>query len=285
MALQWHEGAAEIVDDVSRTPLVKIAFRRSEPRRYWELVYVLVERNLKTRYRGSLLGVYWSLLNPLFMTVLYTAIFGVAFSDTFDRSLVSYALASFTGLILFHFFAAATAQALVSLVQNGELLNKVRLPFSLFPVTAIAANLFQFAVGSLPLVIAICLWKSHSPLNVLTLSVPLAALIAASLGFGFLMSALYVFFRDISYFYDLLSFTIWVSSPVFYPIEIVPPLVRPLLYLNPLTSIIESLRQIALSGDAPALETMAQASLTGSIFLIIGWSCFRWLRPQFMDLL
>lgn len=265
---------------------VKIAFRPpSDLQHRWELLYVLVERNLKIRYRGSLLGVYWSLLNPLFMTGLYTAIFGVAFSDEFNNSLIDYALSAFSGLILYHFFSAATSQALTSLVENGDLLNKVRLPFSLFPTVAIAANSFQFVVGALPLIVGACWWQTHSPVNLLALAAPLTALIAASLGFGFLVGALYVFFRDVAYLYELLSFTIWVSSPVFYPIEIVPSAVRPLLYLNPLTSIIESLRQITLSGDAPALEAMARADLTGLIFLAIGWSCFQWLRPQFMDLL
>lgn len=254
-------------------------------RRYGDLLYVMVERTLKTRYRGSLLGVYWSLLNPLIMTGLYTAIFGVAFGEEFDNSLLDYALAAFTGLILFHFFSSATVQALSSVVDNGELLNKVRLPFTLFPITAIAANAFQFGVGSLPLLVVVCLWKSHSALNVAALLLPFGALVLASLGFGFLASGLYVFFRDVAYLYDLVSFAIWVSSPVFYPIEIVPPAIRPFLYLNPLTSVIESMRQIVLSGDAPALAAAGRAAAIGILFFTVGWSCFRWWRSQFMDLL
>ncbi len=264
---------------------MKLVLPRSEIRRYGDLLYVMVERNLKTRYRGSLLGVYWSLLNPLIMTGLYTAIFGVAFSDKFSGSLVDYALAAFTGLVLFHFFSSATVQALTSVVENGELLNKVRLPFTMFPIVAVAANVFQFAIGSLPLLLIVCLWKSQSLLNVAALLLPFGALVAASLGFGFLVSGLYIFFRDMAYLYDLVSFTLWVSAAIFYPIEIVPPVVRPLLYLNPLTSVIESARQIVLSGGTPEPAAIGRSLLVGLLFFTVGWSCFRWWRPQFMDLL
>jgi lipopolysaccharide transport system permease protein len=89
--------------------------------RYWELIYVLVSRNLKGRYRGSFLGVYWSLLNPLMMTGLYTAIFGATFASYYNNSLMNYVLAAFTGLIIINFFSAATSQALTSIVNNGFL--------------------------------------------------------------------------------------------------------------------------------------------------------------------
>ncbi|MFM6136233.1 MAG: ABC transporter permease, partial [Sphaerospermopsis kisseleviana] len=94
--------------------------------RYWELLHVLVVRTLKVRYRGSILGVYWSLLNPLIMTGLYTAIFGATFASYYDNSILNYVLAAFTGLVVINFFSASTSQALASVVGNGALLNKIR---------------------------------------------------------------------------------------------------------------------------------------------------------------
>jgi ABC-type polysaccharide/polyol phosphate export permease len=257
----------------------------SQARRYWELLHVLVARNLKTRYRGSFLGVYWSLLNPLLMTGLYAAIFGKAFASYYSNSIINYVLAAFTGLVVINFFSAATGQALSSVVGNGALLNKIRLPVSIFPVSMVAANLFQFTVGALPLLAIMTLITSKSIVNVLALLLPLLALILVSTGIGFLVSALYVFFRDLPYFYELVVFVLWISSPIFYPAAIVPVQVKPFLNLNPLSLIIESIRQITLSGQLPNLSLILGALLSGILILAIGWVSFQGWRSQFMDLL
>jgi ABC-2 type transport system permease protein/lipopolysaccharide transport system permease protein len=257
----------------------------SQAKRYWELLNVLVKRNLFMRYRGSILGIFWSLLNPLIMTGLYTAIFSSAFADHYHGSILNYALAAFTGLIVINFYSASTSQALSSLVANGSLLNKIRLPLSIFPVSVNGANVFQFLVGPLPILVVITLVISKNLLNVVALFLPLAALALVCLGVGFLVSTLYVFFRDLPYFYELVTFVLWISSPVFYPSKIVPPLVKPFLVLNPLVAIIESLRQIVLTGDLPDLHLISGALLSSIIIFGLGWSFFQRWRSQFMDLL
>jgi lipopolysaccharide transport system permease protein len=264
---------------------LKASFQWSSTQRYLELLQILVERNLKGRYRGSFLGVYWSLLNPLIMTGLYTAIFGTVFAKYYDHSTLKYVLAAFTGLVVINFFSAATNQALASVVGNGGLLNKIKLPISIFPVSMIVANIFQFIMGPLPLLLLVTLLLSKNLLNVLALIFPLLALSLVCIGVGFLVSALYVFFRDLPYFYELVCFVLWIGSPIFYPADIVPEKVRYFLQLNPLFPIIESLRQIALSGKLPDLGLIAHSLLNGIILLMLGWSCFRAWQHQFMDLL
>ena len=259
--------------------------KRSSLRRYLELLHILVERNLKGRYRGSFLGVYWSLLNPLIMTGLYTAIFGTAFARYYNNSTLNYVLAAFTGLIVINFFSAATNQALTSVVGNGPLLNKIRLPISIFPVSMIVANIFQFVMGPLPLLAIVTLLINKNPINVVALIFPLIALSLVCTGVGFLASSLFVFFRDLPYFYELICFVIWISSPVFYPAEIVPTKVKSFLLLNPLIPIIESIRQISLSGTLPDLILIGHSFLNGIILLMLGWTCFRTWQNQFMDLL
>lgn len=237
------------------------------------------------RYRGSFLGIYWSLLNPLLMTGLYGAIFGATFSSYYGHSIINYVLAAFTGLVVINFFSASTSQALSSVVNNGSLLNKIRLPVSVFPVSMIAANMLQFAIGVVPLLAIATLATSKSLLNVLALLLPLSALVLVSTGIGFLVSALYVFFRDLPYFYELVTFVLFLSSPVFYPAAIVPRSVKPYLALNPLSPIIESIRQIALSKALPDISLIGGALLSGILILMLGWVCFVWWRSQFMDLL
>jgi lipopolysaccharide transport system permease protein len=261
----------------------------SNTSRYWELLFVLAEREIKVRYRGSFLGVYWSLFNPLIMTGLYTAIFGAVFKKYYHDSLWEYTLAAFTGLAVIHFYNGSTAQALPSIVANGTLLNKIKLPVSVFPVSTIIANTFQLLVGMLPLLSIVTLILSPHPwsssINVLFIPAPLIALILMSTGIGFLVSSLYVFFRDLPFFYELIQFGIMLSSPVFYPAAIVDPQIRPFLELNPLYPVIESLRQIVLSGDLPDPMLILRSWLSGIIILGIGLICFKWLRPKFMDLL
>ncbi|GAP98474.1 ABC transporter permease [Leptolyngbya sp. NIES-2104] len=252
---------------------------------YWELLRVLVSRNLKVRYRGSFLGVYWSLLNPLLMTAVYTAIFGTAFATYYGNSILNYVLAVFTGLVVINFFSACTNQALWSVVNNGALLNKIALPTSVFPTSMIAANIFQFMVGVLPLLAVMTLINSKSLLNVFVLVLPLLALALVCLGVGLLISALFVFFRDLPYFYELTVFVLWLSSPIFYPAAIVPASVRAFLVLNPLLPVIESIRQVTLSGMQPDFHLIGQALLTGVIFWAIGFFCFQAWRHSFMDLL
>jgi ABC-type polysaccharide/polyol phosphate export permease len=264
---------------------VKDNLKWLEVRRYWELLHVLVARNLKVRYRGSFLGIYWSLLNPLIMTGLYSAIFGTTFASYYGNSIPNYVLAAFTGLVVINFFSATTSQALSSVVNNGSLLNKIRLPVSIFPVSMIAANVFQFVAGVLPLLAVIALINSKSLVNVLALLFPFIALVLVCTGIGFLVSALYIFFRDLPYFYELIVSVLWLSSPIFYPAAIVPPQVKQFLGLNPLSPIIESLRQITLSGAQPDLNLIWGALLSGLIILSLGWTCFHLWRSHFMDLL
>lgn len=253
---------------------------------YRELLIVLIRRNLKRRYRGSFLGIYWSLLNPLVMTGLYTAIFGATFAQYYNNSALNYVLAAFTGLIVINFFSSSTAQALASVVENGSIVNKIRLPLFVFPLSTIGANVFQLLMGAFPLLVVITLLTSQNPfVNVAALLLPILGLILVCTGVGMLMSALYVFFRDLSYFYELLTFLLWISSPIFYPVDIVPESVSKFLIFNPILPIIESIRQISLSGDLPDLTLIAHSLISGLIVLAIGTVAFSSWRSQFMDLL
>ena len=252
---------------------------------YRELLVVLIRRNLKRRYRGSFLGIYWSLLNPLAMTGLYTAIFGATFAQYYGNSTLNYVLGAFTGLVVINFFSSSTAQALASVVENGGMVNKIRLPLFIFPLSTIGANVFQLLMGTLPLLIVVTLFISRSLVNVVALALPITGLVLVCTGVGLLMSALYVFFRDLSYFYELLTFILWISSPVFYPPDIVPEAVARFLILNPILPIIESIRQISLSGNFPDPMLIIHSLASGLIVLTIGAVAFSNWRSQFMDLL
>lgn len=219
------------------------------------------------------------------MTGLYAAIFGTAFSSYYNNSTLNYILAAFTGLVVINFFSSATSQALVSVVASGSIVNKIKLPLFVFPLSFIGANVFQLLLGVFPLLLIITLIISHNLLNVLALMVPLLALVLVCAGVALLTSALYVFFRDLPYFYELLTFLLWISSPIFYPAEIVPEEVKDILILNPLLPIINSIRQISLSGNLPDVMLMLASVLSGVIVLTTGAIAFSLWQDKFMDLL
>jgi ABC-type polysaccharide/polyol phosphate export permease len=216
--------------------------------------------------------------------LVYTAIFGAAFS-TYYGSILNYVLACFAGLAFLNFFSSSTSMALPSIVSNGGLLNKLALPPSVFPVSTIAAATFQLLVGVLPLLAIVSLFTSHDPLNAVALLVPALAIVMFSLGFALAVSALYVYFRDLSYLYELIVFVLWITSPIFYPAALVPAAVRQYLAYNPLSTIIECVRQIALSGMRPSFHLMGAAVLAASIVLALGVLTYASMRDRFMDLI
>jgi ABC-type polysaccharide/polyol phosphate export permease len=262
-----------------------VAAQADTAKRYRDLVVVTAARFLKVRYRGSVLGVYWSLSNPLLMTGAYTLIFGTAFKSYYAGSLWEYVLSCFTGLAFLNYFSSATSMALPSIVSSASLLNKIALPPSIFPVATVAAGSFQLLVGVVPLLAIVTFVTALNPINVIALAVPVLALILLALGFSFAVSALFVYFRDLPYLYELVTFALWLTSPIFYPAALVPESVRGYLVLNPLAAIIESARQIALSGHRPNVRMMAVALLAGCLSLGLGWALYRKLRAKFMDLL
>ena len=219
------------------------------------------------------------------MTLIYTAIFGTAFSAYYGNSIVNYVLAVFTGLAVLNFFSQSTSMALPSIVGNGGLLNKIALPPSIFPVATVAASTFQLCVGVLPLLMIVAFVTSHSIFNVIALLVPMFGLVLLSLGFGLTVSTAYVYFRDLSYIYELVVFVIWFTSPIFYPAAIVPIQVRVYLTYNPLATIIEAVRQIVLSGMRPSFHEMALALGAGLVAFMIGLAIYALNRRGFMDLI
>jgi ABC-2 type transport system permease protein/lipopolysaccharide transport system permease protein len=266
-------------------PATEIPASRAFLKRYVELLSMLSSRTLKTRYRGSVLGVFWSLSNPLLMTAVYTLIFGTAFASYYGNSIFNYVFATFVGLATLNLFSQTTSQALGSVVNNGSLLNKVRLPISLFPMSFVASNFFQFGIGALPLLVLITLYKTHSILHVIALVIPCTALLFAVIGFSFLTSALYVYFRDLPYMYEIVLFIVTMTSPIFYPLALVPAKIQPYLSINPLVFMVGSLRQIVLVPGSPDLIMAGKGLLTGIVYMAIGAIVFSSRRRDFMDLL
>ena len=253
-------------------------------RRILELIRITAVRTLKVRYRGTALGVLWSFANPLLMTAVYTAIFGTAFSRYYDGSVVRYVLSAFIGLVVVTFFLNSTSEALGSVVANGTLLNKISVPPLIFPVSAVVANVFQQAVTTFPIVLVMSIIVTRDPVRVALVPVVLAAVVLLIAGFSLALSALFVFFRDLPHLWSIVGFILWLTSPMFYPIAVVPESLRAYYALNPIGQTITALREVSIQRGPLHLGSIEVAIVAGIVSAALGTAIFRVMRRDFMDL-
>jgi homopolymeric O-antigen transport system permease protein len=258
---------------------------RRAMRRRVELVRLSAVRQLRARYRGTAFGVLWSFANPVLTTAIYTALFGTAFARYYGGSQTSYLLSAFVGVVVVTFFLQSTSEALVSVVNSGALLNKIAVEPEIFPVASVAANAFQQMITTFPVIVVIAALETHDPLRVILIPFVAAGIALMSLGFSLALAALYVFFRDLAYLWSIVAFLLWVSSPVFYPPELVPPAVRAFVSVNPVAMAIGALREVTLATQPLHLGLVARFLAASVIVAFAGHALFTKLRSEFMDLL
>jgi ABC-type polysaccharide/polyol phosphate export permease len=250
-----------------------------------EVVRMSAIRLLKTRYRGTSLGVLWSFANPLLLTGLYATIFGTAFASYYGGSISRYVFSAFVGVAVVIFFSQATTEALTAVVGNGGLLNKIALDPETFPIAALGANAFQQLTTTFPVVMLLSAFLTHDPIRVLLVPVVFAGVLLLCTGFGLTLATLYVFFRDLLYLWGIIGFIIWMTCPVFYPAALVPAGVRPWLTMNPVGMGIGALREVALGRGPIDYGLVGQFLVVAVACAVIGHTVFRAMQRDFMDLL
>lgn len=234
--------------------------------KYKELVIQFVSRAIKTRYKRSMLGVIWTMLNPLLTMVVLT----IVFSSLFKFSVKNYPVYVLTGLVLWSFFSSTTSAAMGEMIWSGSLLSRIYVPKSVFAVSAVGTGLVNLLLSLIPLFgIALILGvKIHTSILIM----PLAILILAifSLGIGLLLSTAAVYFADMLPVYEVML-TIWMySTPIIYPIEVVPRNLVWILKLNPLYYLVEIFRKPLFDGIVPDVRIWIIASLSAVLVLILG---------------
>ena len=213
--------------------------------RYRGLVQSLVARELKARYRGSVLGFFWSFINPLLLLLVYTFVFAWILPGTHPAETEPYALFLFCGILPWTWFSASLNESANVLIAGGNLIKKVLFPAEVLPIVTVLANMVHFFFG-LP-ILALFLIYYRAPLNVVELLwFPVIVLVQLVLttGLSLALSALTVHFRDIK---DILSnlLTFWFfATPIIYPMTQAPGLGRTLLRLNPFTHLAISYQEV-----------------------------------------
>jgi lipopolysaccharide transport system permease protein len=251
---------------------------------YRELVYFLTWRDLKVRYKQSVLGVLWAIINPLVTTVVFAIIFG-NFAK-FPSDGVPYPIFSYTATLPWTFFAAALTVSARSMLTSGGMVSKIYFPRIIVPLSSVFANLADFLVGFVIMIGMLIFYRVTPTLNMLWLPAFLLLATITALGVGLWFSALLVMYRDINYLLPFLT-TIWMYlSPVVYASSTIPEQYRILYSLNPMVGVIEGFRW-ALLGTQQSISPSMVAISSGIALLIFitGLFFFRRMERIFADMI
>ena len=253
-----------------------------------DLIFSLSKREIIGRYRGSALGIFWSLFTPLFMLSVYTFVFSVVFKARWGEaggSQAEFALILFADLLIFNFFSECVARAPSLVVSNVNYVKKVIFPLEILPFVSVLSALYHLAVSFLVWLAAYILFMGMPHLTVFLFPIVLLPLVLLVLGVSWFLSSLTVYLRDISQVIGVVITVLMFLSPIFYPVTALPEKYRDVLYANPLTSIIEMARDVLFWGKLPSLPMVFLSLLLTSVLAYIGFAWFQKVRKGFADVL
>lgn len=257
--------------------------------RHGALIHQFTKRDVLGRYRGSYLGVFWSLLRPLCMLAVFGVVFGYIFQSRLGsdphESKVDFAMALFCGLIVFDFFAESLARAPTLILSNTNYVTKVVFPLEILPVSVVGAGLVHLVVSLIPLCLAFLV--VHHTLHVTALCIPLLVipLVFLALGVEWLFSSLGVFIRDINSFVPVMTMIIMYSSAIFYRISKVPPAFRPIVIYNPLAVMVDNLRNVFMWGLPMDWGQYSVMTLICFVFMLVSYAFFMRTKSAFADVI
>ena len=272
---------SDVIEDI---PIYDSGLKRSkaieeviEAYRYRHLIFQLVRRDVLTRYKRSILGVAWTMLNPLGMMLVLTVAFSQLFGGT--RAYPAYVL---TGLVVWNFFSQTTTSSMNQMVWGGGLLGKIFIPRTVFVLSSIGTGFVNLTLSLVPLVVVLLITGTPIRLTILFLPISILSLIAFSLGVGLLLSTWAIYFYDVTEMYQIFL-TAWMYlTPIIYPEEIVPDGVRTWLFtLNPMYHLVGIFREPLYNGTIPDVRQLVGALGLSILVLAAGWIIFARRSDEF----
>lgn len=246
--------------------------------KYRFLLSQLISRDFKTKYRRSVLGIFWSFLNPLLtMTVQY-----VVFSTLFKTDITNFPVYLLIGIVFFSFFLESTSMSLMSIVGNANLITKVYMPKYIYPVSRVLSSSINFLLSMIPLLIVVILTKTPFTSAYLLLPFIIVCLVVFCIGMGMLLSAAMVYFRDTQFIWSVLSMLWMYSTPIFYPVSIIPERFILLYKINPLYHFIDFSRVVIMQGVSPEPQAYLICAAYALIMLLIGGLIFNTTQNEFV---
>ena len=246
--------------------------------KYRFLLIELVKRDIKVKYRSSVLGILWSFLNPLLYMIVMTIIFGTLFS----RSITNFPVFYLSGMVVFTLFSQGSSGALTSITGNAAMLNKVYIPKYMYSLSRVLSNLVTFVFSIIILVLIMIVTHAPFSIYILYAFLPVILLVMITIGAGLLLATLNVFFRDIEHLYSVFRTMLMYGSALFYPVTIVPEKFQIFFTLNPIFAIISLFRDSFYSGTPYDLFNVLYASIFSIFLLILGIVVFYKYQDKFI---
>lgn len=253
-----------------------------------QLIARMGQREIIGRYKGSAMGLAWSFITPLFMLAIYTFVFSVVFQarwGTSEESKTQFAVVLFAGLIVHTLFSDVINRAPQLVLGNVNYVKKVVFPLEILPVVQLLSATFHALVSVVVLIAAQLVFQGSLPITALLLPVVLLPFLLLTLGLAWCLASLGVFVRDVGQTISLITSVMLFMSPVFFPVQSLPPALQPWMHLNPLTFVIEQVREVVVWGRLPDWQGLAVYSIASIATAWLGFAWFQKTRKGFADVL
>ena len=267
------EAASQMIDGDSVQRVRRTAFAHNR-----FVLTSLVSKDFKLKYRRSILGVAWSVLNPLFTMIVLAAVFSYMFR--FD--IENFPLYLIVGTVLFGFMQNATTGAMTSIIDSAPMIKKVRIEKAIFPLEKVLFELVNFAISLIAIVLVMAWFRIFPDWRIVLLPVLLLFMILFCTGLGLLLSSLAVFFRDMVHLWGVVT-TAWTyATPLFYPVELLPDWMQVAMTWNPMYQYVTYFRDITMWHVTPSFEMHLLCLGMALVTFIVGLVVFRATERKFI---
>jgi len=252
------------------------------------LINAMIKREVIGRYKGSILGIFWSFFNPVLMLTVYTFVFSVVFKARWSGgsdSKTEFALVLFAGLMVFNLFAECVNRAPGLILANANYVKKVVFPLEILPWVNLGSAMFHALISLAVWMVAYLFLFGLPHVTALLLPVIVLPLVLLILGLSWGLASLGVYLRDVTQFIGILTTVLMFLSPIFYPASSLPQEYSHLLLLNPLTPVVEGVRDVLFWGRLPDMKLLSGYLLGSALFAWLGFAWFQKTRKGFADVL
>lgn len=247
---------------------------------YRQMIFSLVKKDLRGRYKGSVLGFLWTFINPLLQLVVYTIVFSFILKSPIEK----YYLYLFVGLIPWIFFSSAITGGSASVVAQKDLIKKIYFPRQVIPIAYVTSCFVNMLLCFIVIfIVVIVAGVGLNPLALLCLPIIMLVEYILALGVALLSSAVTVYFRDLEHILGIVTMAWMYLTPIMYDKSIVPENFHPLFNINPMTHVIDCYRAVLYYGKMPNLESLVSSLALGVLFLVAGYFVFGRLQRHFAE--
>ncbi len=246
---------------------------------YRELLKTTVKKDIRGRYKNSILGVVWSFFNPLLQLLVYAIVFPMIMRDTPEN----YVIFCCVGLIPWTYFTTTVSQSAYTIIGNGNIIKKVYFPREILPISVVTSGAVNFLISAIIIVVFLFIYGLGITKYIIFLPIILIIQYVLLLGISFLLSAITVYFRDLEHIIGIILMVGFYATPIFYSEESIPVALKSIINLNPMAHIIYAYRDIFYYQQMPDLKSLAIVGAGSIVLTIIGYCSFKKLQKGFAE--